>query len=191
MAPSASKRTYRIVIGALAALAVLVMIVVGIVVVSNRPPSPEHIAATLTAMPTSTPTLTPTPTAIPTLAGISPDLLVCQREAGRAMNARDMVGGAHISGDHLFTMTWFSTEWQVRDLQDALPGVILGFDAALEIWQGGCAVYDRVRIEVYDGPGHDPVRRLAVQAPIDELLKWQAGEYNDRELVGRLNVIQY
>jgi hypothetical protein len=106
------------------------------------------------------------------------------------MNQRDMAGAVHISGDHLFAMTWVSTDWQVRTLEDALPGVILGFDAALEAWQEGCAVYDRVQIEVYDGPAHDPTHRLTVRAPMDDLLKWRAGEYGDRELVARLDVTQ-
>jgi hypothetical protein len=182
------KHAYRIVVGALASVAVIIVVVTIALVVASRPPSAEAIAATLTAMPTPTPTLTPTPTPIPTIPAVSGDLLLCQREAGRAMNARSMVGTVNISGDHLLLMSWVSTEWQIIDLDDALSGVIMGFDVALDVWQRGCAVYDRVQIDVYDGPGDSREHRLTVHAPMDDLLKWRGGEFTDKELIARLQV---
>ena len=182
------KNVYRIVIGALALVALIIVIVTVALVMASRPPSSEALAATLTAMPTPTPTSTPTPTPVPTLPPVSGDLLVCQREAGRAMNARSMVGTVNISGDHLLLMSWVSTEWQIIDLDDALSGVVMGFDVALDVWQRGCAVYDRVQIDVYDGPGDSRALRLVVHAPMDDLLKWRAGEYTDKELIARLQV---
>jgi hypothetical protein len=190
MTQSLSKHTYRRIIGILALAFLSVLAVVGIVLVISRPPSPDAIAATMTALPSPTPTLTPTPTPIPTLSGVSNDLLVCQREIGRAMNARDMVGTVNLSDDHLLLLTWLSRDFQVDELDDALPGVIMGFDVALDVWQKECAVYDRVRIEVNERRGELQVRRLVVQAQMDDLLKWQAGELNDKELIARLQVTQ-
>ena len=106
------------------------------------------------------------------------------------MNARSMVGAVTISGDHLMLLSWFSTKWAVRDLDDALSGVIMGFDVALELWEQGCAVYDRVQIDVYDGPRDKQTYRLTVQAPMDDLLRWHAGEFDDRELIARLQVLR-
>ena len=185
-----SKHVYRFVIGALVLVALVVLIITGVVLVASLPPSPEVIAATLTAMPAPTPTWTPVATPVPTLAGISDELLVCQREAGKSMNARSMVGAVTISGDHMMLLSWFSTDWAVRDLDDALSGVIMGFDVALELWDRGCAVYDRVQIDVYDGPRDKQTYRLTVQAPMDDLLRWHAGEFDDRELIARLQVIR-
>jgi hypothetical protein len=176
------------VVGALALVAVVIIVVTIVLVAASRPPSAEAIAATLTAMPTPTPTLTLTPTPIPTVPAVSGDLLLCQREAGKAMNARSMIGTVNISGDHLLLMQWVSTDWQIIDLEDALSGVIMGFDVALDVWQRGCAVYDRVQIDVYDGPGDKRAHRLTVNAQMDDLLKWRAGEYTDKELIARLQV---
>jgi hypothetical protein len=177
-------------------LIALVLITVAVVagtiavIVTNLPPTEAEVAATLTALPTSLPTQTPTPTPVPTLAGVSQDLLVCQREAGRAMNARGMIGAANISGDHLLSVSWVSRDWQVRDLDDALSGVIMGFDVALEVWERGCAVYDRVQVDVYDGPGDKRVHRLTVRVPMDDLLEWRAGAFGDQQLIARLEVTQ-
>jgi hypothetical protein len=181
---------YRMVVIALAVIALLTLIVIGVALIAGRPPSPEAVAATLTAMPTSTMTTTPEPTPVPTVPGISEDLLVCQREAGRAMNARGMVGAVNISDDHLLLMSWVSTDWAVHSLDDALSGVILAFDVALDLWQRGCAVYDRVQVDVYDGPKEDRTHRLTVNVPMDDLLRWRAGEFSDSELVARLRVTQ-
>jgi len=188
MIHSPPKRTYRRIVGILVLVTIGILGVVGAVLLANRPPSPEAIAATLTALPSPTPPLTPTPTPVPTLPGVSGELLVCQREASRAMNARNMVGTVNISDDHLFVLTWLSLDWQVNELDDALPGVIMGFDVALDVWQRGSAAYDRVQVEVSDRRGERQVRRLVVQAQKDDLLKWRAGELNDKELIARLRV---
>jgi hypothetical protein len=183
-----SGRAYRVVIIVLALVALVVLIVIGAALVATRPPTAAEIAATLTALPSPTPTSTPTPTPIPTVPAVNADLLVCQREAGRAMNARGMVGTANISGDHQLLISWLSTAGPVRTLDDALPGVVLGFDVALEIWERGCAVYDRVRVDVHDGPPEQRVHRLTVRVPMDDLLQWRAGTFGDQALIARLEV---
>ena len=190
MSQSPSKRVFRIVVVTLSLGVVGVLGFLGVVLIANRPPSPEAIAATLTAMPSPTPTVTPTPTPIPTLPGVNHDLLVCQREAGREMNAREMVGAVNISDDHVFLLSWFSLDWEIHDLQDALAGVIMGFDVALGVWERGCAVYDRVQIDVYHGVGDQQTHQLVVQAQMDDLLKWRAKELNDSELIARLQVTE-
>ena len=190
MEHSPPRNVYRIVLIALAVFAAVVVIVTVTLLVASRPPSGTAIAATLTALPTPTPTATPSPTPIPTLPAVGDDVLLCQREAGQAMSARSMVGTVNISGDHLLRMSWVSTEWQVRNLGDALSGVIMGFDVALDVWQRGCGVYDRVQIDVYDGPGDNRTHRLTVHVPMDDLLKWRAGEFTDNQLIARLQVVE-
>lgn len=190
MERSSPNRAYRIVIFGLAFIALVVLTATVAALVASRPPSPEDIAATLTAMPTPTAMLTPTPTPVPTLSGVSDDLLICQREAGQALNVRNIVGAVNISDDHLLLVSWVSTEWAVRDLDDALSGVIMGFDVALDLWQRGCAVYDRVQIDVYDGTGDTQIYRLTVRVSMDDLLKWRARELDDSALTARLEVTQ-
>lgn len=188
MDPSQPERVYRVVVVALGAIALIVVAAVGVVFAASRPPTAAEIAATLTALPPPAAPQTPTPTPVPPVPGTSPELLVCQREAGQAMNERELVGAVNVSDDHRLLMNWVSTNAAIRDLDDALSGIILGFDAALEIWDQGCAVYDRVQIDVYDGPRDQQAHRLSVKAQIDDLLKWHAGEYRDQDLVARLEV---
>ena len=188
MDPSQPERVYRVVVVALGAIALIVVVAVGIVFAASRPPTAAEIAATLTALPPPAAPQTPTPTPVPPVPGTSPELLVCQREAGQAMNERELVGAVNVSDDHRLLMNWVSTNAAIRDLDDALSGIILGFDAALQIWDQGCAVYDRVQIDVYDGPRDQQAHRLSVKAQIDDLLKWHAGEYRDQDLVARLEI---
>ncbi|MFN2133250.1 MAG: hypothetical protein ACK2VD_22180 [Anaerolineae bacterium] len=190
MNSSQSERVYRLMITGLGTVALIVLIAVGAVFVAIRPPTAQQIAATLTALPPPPATATPTPTPIPPVPGTSPELLVCQREAGRAMNARDLVGAVNLSDDHALSMNWVSTDAAILGLDDALPGIVRGLEAALEIWDQGCALYDRVEIDVYDGPRDRQTQRLRVKAQIDDLLKWHAGEYGEQELVARLEVEQ-
>jgi hypothetical protein len=189
MNPSQPEHVYRAVVVGLGIIALIVLVAVGVVLATSFPPTAAQIAATLAALP-SAPVQTPTPTSVPPVPGTSPELLVCQREAGQAMNEREMVGAVNVSDDHRLLMSWVSTRRAVRGLDDALSGVILGFEAALETWDRGCAVYDRVQIEVYDGPRDQQIHRLSVEAGIDDLLKWHEGEYRDQELVARLEVAQ-
>jgi hypothetical protein len=184
------RHAYRLVLTALVLVALVVVVGTIAVIVTNLPPSDADLAATLAALPTLLPTQTSTPTPVPTLPSVSQDLLVCQREAGRAMNARHMVGATNISGDHLLSVSWISRDWPARNLDDALPGVIMVFDVALEVWERGCAVYDRIQIDVYDGPGDARVHRLTVRVPMDDLIKWRAGEFSDQQLIARLEVTQ-
>jgi hypothetical protein len=190
MNPSQPERVYRAVIIGLGTIALMVLVAVGVVLAASLPPTAAEIAATLAALPPVSAAQTPTPTPVPAVPGTSPELLVCQREAGQAMNERELVGAVNLSDDHRLLMNWVSTRRAIRDLDDALSGVILGFDAALDIWDQGCAVYDRVQIEVYDGPRDQQIHRLSVKAGIDDLLKWHAGEYRDQDLVARLEVAQ-
>jgi hypothetical protein len=190
MNPSQPERVYRLMIIALGAVALVVLIALGAVLIAMRPPTPQQVAATLTALPPPPATATPTPTAVPPVPGTNPDLLVCQREAGRALNQRDLVGAVNLSDDHQLLINWVSTDTAILDLDDALPGIIGGLEAALEIWDEGCALYDRVEIDVYDGPRDRQTHRLSVKAGIDDLLKWHAGEYGEQDLVARLEVAQ-
>lgn len=189
MNPSQPERVYRAVIVGLGIIALIVLVAVGVVLATSLPPTAAQIAATLTALPPA-PAQTPTPTPVSPVAGTSPELLVCQREAGQAMNERELAGAVNVSDDHRLLINWVSTTRAVHDLDDALSGVILGFEAALEIWDQGCAVYDRVQIDVYDGPRDQQIHRLSVKAGIDDLLKWHAGEYRDQDLVAHLQVAQ-
>jgi hypothetical protein len=184
------KGEYRVIVGVLLFIALGISIFVGVVLIVNRPLSAEEIASTAAALPnpTAPPTFTPTP--VPTLPGVSEELLVCQRDAGFAMNERNLVGAVNISDDHLFLLSWISRDWMVNDLDDALPGVILGFDVALDVWQEGCAVYDRVRIDVWDRRAEEQMHQLTVQAQMDDLLQWRAGKLSDGELLARLQVTQ-
>jgi hypothetical protein len=182
------RREYRIILGVLLFITLGVSILVSAVLIANRPLSAEAITSTAAALPGPTMPPTSTPTPIPTVPGVTEALLVCQRNAGFAMNERNLVGAVNISDDHLFLLSWIARDWTVGDLDDALPGVVLGFDAALDVWQGGCAVYDRVRIDVWDRRAEKQVHQLTVQVQMDDLLQWRAGRLSDSELIARLQV---
>ena len=64
-----SKRTFRVVVAVLAVVTVCLVGIIGAVLFVKRPLSPQQLAATLTAMPSSTPPATLTPTAVPTVPG--------------------------------------------------------------------------------------------------------------------------
>ncbi len=185
-----SQRTFRMVVAVLALAMVCVLAFVGILLFLNRPPSAEAIAATLAAMPTPTALPTSIPTPVPTLPGISEQLLVCQREAGQAMSSRGMPGAVNLSDDHLLLMKWVSMNWPVQNLDDALPGVVTGLDVALDVWEKGCTVFDRVQIEVYDRRDNRQALRLTALAQVDDVLKWRAGQLQDSDLIARLTVTQ-
>jgi hypothetical protein len=186
--PQSSRRTFRILVSILAVITVIILGFIGVVLAMNLPPSPTEIAATLAALPNPTSTAVPSPTPVPTLPGVTEALLVCQREASQAMVARSMVGAVNLSENHLFLLKWVSRDWQVEDLNDALAGVIMGFDVALDVWDQGCAVYDRVQIDVYDQRGDRQEHRFSVQAQMDDLLKWKAGGLSDSGLIARLEI---
>jgi len=187
MAQPAANRSFRTLVTILIVTTIGLVAFIGGITLLNRPPSPQAVAATLTALPSPTPTATATPTPIPTLPGVSDTMLVCQREASRALNDRRMAGAVNISGDHLFLLRWIS-KGRVEELDDALAGVILGLDVALKVWELDCALYDRVRIEVYDQSGDEQIHRLTVETPMEDLLKWRAGELKDAALIARLKV---
>jgi hypothetical protein len=176
---SDSRRTYRIITGVLAAIVLVTLAILAWALI--RLPSTQ---ANSTVPPPRPPTQTP----IPPLAGVSDELLVCQRQATLAMHARQMVGAANLADDRQLRLRWLSIEWPVEDLEDALPGVILGLDVAAEVWQEGCAVYDLASIEVYDRRQEQQVHRLTVQAHVRDLLRWRAGDLRDSELLDRLEV---
>lgn len=158
-----------------------------VVVLLNRPPSADVLVATLAALPTQPPTATPTP--VITLPGVNDALLVCQRTVGFELNERHLVAAANLSDNHLLSLSWVSKDWPVNDLNDAVPGIVLAFDAAVEAWKNGCAVYDRVQIAVWDRRDGQPVRQLEAIAMIDDLLKWHNGEFGDQALLQRIEVI--
>lgn len=190
MSRSSAKPEFRILVTILMLVFSIALVAAGIALIANRPPSTSALAATMTALPSPTAIPTSTPTPAPTIPGVSEELLVCQREAGFALNKRNLVGAANISDDHLLSLSWVSHDWAIEDLDDALPGIVSGFDAALDVWQNGCAVYDRVQVNVWDRQQDKQVHRLSAEARIDDLLKWRAGELSDKELILRLQVIQ-
>ena len=181
---------FRALVGILVLGFSIVLLFVGTVLMVNRPPSADAVAATMAALPTLTPFPTATPTPAPTLPNVTETLLVCQRDIGFALNRRNLVSAVNISGDHLLLLSWVSLNWPIQDLDDALSGVILGFDAAVEAWKNGCAVYDRVQIAVWDRRNDQQIHRLTVQANMDDLLAWQANELSDKELLIRLQVTE-
>jgi hypothetical protein len=188
MARADPGRTYRLVVIVLAAITLVALILAGLALALTRPPSAQAIAATLTAQPA--PAWTGTPTPVPTLPGVTDALLVCQRQAVLAMNARQMVGAANLGDDGQLRLRWVSLDWPVAALDDAMPGVVLGLDAAAEVWEEGCAVYDRVWIEVYDRREDTQAHRLTVHARMDDLRRWRAGEIADGELLDQLETVQ-
>jgi hypothetical protein len=190
MKSTGPERTYRLIVSILTGLIIVTLILTGLALILNRPPSSQAIAATLTAAPDLAYTATPVPTAVPTLPGVSPELLVCQRQAGQAMIARQMIGAVNLSDDRLLRLKWVSLDWPVSDLDSALAGVILGLDVALAVREEACNVYDRVQIEIYDRQGTEQTHKLTVHAQMDDALKWRAGELNDRELLARLKVVR-
>ena len=185
-----SKPQFRMIVTILVLGFSIVLLFVGIVLIVNKPPSAEGIATTMAAMPSPTALPTVTPTPAPTLPSVTDTLLVCQRNVGFALHERNLVAAANISDNHLLDLYWVSLGWPIQDLDDALSGVVLGFDAAVEVWKDGCAVYDRVQVVVWDRRQGEQVRRLTVQANVDDLLAWQAGELSDKELIIRLQVTE-
>jgi len=182
-----TQRTYRVIVAILIGISVVALSLVAMALIVTRPPSAQQ-AATLTAAARPRHTATPIPTPVPTLPGVSPDLLLCQRQAGQAMHARQMAGAVNLADDHRLTFQWVSQQWPVTDLNGALGGVISGLDVALEVWQNGCTLYDRVQIEVYDREYGQQVHRLTVVAQMSDALYWRTGEINDAELIARLEV---
>jgi len=185
-----SQRTFRIVVVVMAVALVCLLAFVGVLLFLNRPLSATAIAATLTAMPSPTSQPTSTPTPAPTVPGLSEQLLVCQSYAGQAMSTRGMPGAANLSDDHLLLMKWVSMDWPVQNLDDAMPGVVIGLDVALDVWGKGCTVFDRVQIEVYDRRDNRQALRMTILAQVDDVLKWRAGEMRDSDMIARLSVTQ-
>jgi hypothetical protein len=185
MSNTAAQRTYRTIVYVLTTI-MFITGAMAILVWALARPRPTGVPGT----PTSGPAGRPTPTAIPTLAGTSDELLVCQREMGRALYARQMVGAANLADDGQLYLRWVSESRAINTLQDARSGVLKGLDAALEVRRGECAVFDRVTIDVYDRREDRQVHRLTVQAGVDDLVRWQAGDLGDRELLARLATVQ-
>jgi hypothetical protein len=129
-------------------------------------------------------------TPVPTLAGVNAELLLCQRQASQAMHARRMVGAVNLADNRQITFRWVSMDWRISDLDSALAGVISGLDVALEVWQGGCMAYDRVRIEVYDREGEAQAHRFTVTVGMNDALEWRTGKLDDAALIERLQVEQ-
>lgn len=195
MTPPASHRTFALLTVLLTVILLVALALALLTWTWTRPLPADAVAATRTAQ-SYLEGGAATPTPIPTLAAVRGELLVCQRQAVLALNARQLSGAANLAADRELRLRWVSMDWAVDTMGDALPGVVLGLDAALEVWKDGCAFYDRVEIEVYDrrkpaDSGHaqeQQVLRLTVRAQIDDLLRWRAGEIGDRELLERLEV---
>jgi len=175
-----SQRTYRLIVLSLIGISVVAVGLVTTALIVTRPPTAQQAAATLTA--------TPAPTPVPTLAGVRPELLLCQRQAGQAMHTRRMVGAVNLADDHRITFQWVSWDWPISDLNSALAGVMSSLDVALEVWQQGCTFYDRIEIEVYDREGNAQNHRLTVTAQMDDALRWRTGTLSDTAMLARLSV---
>jgi hypothetical protein len=175
-----TQRAYRLIVAILIGVSVVVLGLVAAAWVVTRPPGASHAAATLTAA--------PVPTPVPTLAGVNPKLLLCQRQAGQAMHTRQMVGAVNLADDRRITFQWISQDWAVSDLDSALAGVMSSLDVALEVWQEGCMLYDRIEVEVYDREGNAQNHRLTVTAQMDDALSWRMGRLSDAALLARLEV---
>ena len=188
MPQPSSKQTFRVMVVVLAMVTVCIIVAIGVVLFLNRPLSPQQVAATLAAMPSPTPPATLTPTPVPTVPGVTEELLVCQRKALEAMADRQMVGAVNLSDDHLLLFKWVLVGQRVASFDDALAGVIMAFDVALEVWEEGCAVFDRVHVEVYDRIDDQQTHRLTAEAAVDDILKWHAGAMSDSELIARIEV---
>ncbi len=188
MLDAPTQRTYRLIVLVLIGISVVALSLVTVALIVARPPSAQQAAATLTAVAHTRQTATPVPTPVPTLAGVSPELLLCQRQAGQAMHARQMVGAVNLADDRRITFQWVSRDWAVSDLDSALAGVMSSLDVALEVWQSGCTVYDRVQIEVYDREGKAQNHRLTITAKMADALRWRTGEIEDAALIARLEV---
>jgi len=184
-----TQRTYRLIVLILTGISTIVLAIVAAALVITRPPMAQQVAATRTAV-YPRHTVTPLPTPIPTLAGVSPELLLCQRQASQAMYARQMVGAVNLADDRRITFVWVSRDWPVSNLDSALAGIVSSLDVSLEVWQEGCRVYDRVEIQVFDGEGTRQAHRLTVTAQMSDALDWRTGNINDASLIERLEVEQ-
>lgn len=191
-----TRRTYPLLIAILVAL-LLVSLALALWAWTLTGPDGTLLALpTPDAMAASRATATSRATPIPTLPGVNDTLLVCQRQAGLALNARQLVGAANLAADRELRLRWISFEGQINNLQDALPGVLPALEAALDVWEQGCTLYDRVQIEVYDRrmvAGTErmeerQVHRLTVHAEMADLLQWRANTIEENELVDRLDV---
>ena len=112
------------------------------------------------------------------------------RQASQAIYARQMVGAVNLAEDRRITFLWVSRDLPVSNLDSALAGVMSSLDVSLEVWQGGCTVYDWVQIQVYDGEGARQAHRLTVTARMSDALDWRAGKVDDATLIARLEVEQ-
>ena len=176
-----TQRAYRLIVLSLVGISAIALIIVAVALVVTRPPTARQAVATHH-------TATPLPTPIPTLAGVSPELLLCQRQAAQAMHARQMVGAVNLADDRTITFLWGSRDWPVSNLDSALAGVMSSLDVSLEVWQGGCTFYDRVEIKVYDGAGAARTHRFTVTARMSDTLDWRMGKMDDAALLARLEV---
>lgn len=182
-----AQRAYRLIVLVLVGLCAIALVIVGAALVVTRPAAARQ-AATRRAAALPRDPATPLPTPIPTLPGVRPELLLCQRQAGQAMYARQMVGAVNLADDRRITFQWVSRDWPVSSLESALPGVMSSLDVSLEIWQEGCTLYDRVEVEVYDRAGATQAHRLTVRARMRDALDWRAGKLDDAALIARLEV---
>jgi hypothetical protein len=184
-----TQRTYRLIVLVLIGISAVVLAIVAVALVVTRPPTAQQVAATRTAVHPRH-TVTPLPSPIPTLAGVNPTVLLCQRQAGQAMYVRQMVGAVNLADDRRITFVWVSRDWPVSDLDSALAGVMSSLDVSLEVWQGGCTIYDRVQIQVYDGEATRQTHRLTVTARMSDALDWRTGNIDDQTLIARLEIAQ-
>jgi hypothetical protein len=173
----------------LAVANVMVLGSLGVLTFGGHQPSSEELMATLAALPTATLTTSPSPTPFPTLPPVNVDYLVCQREAGAAMHARQMVGAVQVASDGRFELTWLCRDRPIDDLEDALDGVMQAFLVALQTRDEDRCPFDQVWIQVWDERAEQRAFRLGVGASVVDLVAWHSGAIDDQQLIARLEVI--
>jgi hypothetical protein len=173
----------------LAVANVMVLGSLGVLAFGDHQPSSEELMATLVALPAATPTPSSSPTPFPTLPPVNADCLVCQREAGVEMHARQMVGAVHITGDGRFELTWLCRDRPIDKLDDALDGLTGAFLVALQTRDEDRCPFDQVWIQVWDERAEQRAFRLGVSASVADLVAWHNGAIGDQQLIERLEVI--
>lgn len=168
---------------------VMVLGSLGVLALGSHQPTAAEIMATLAALPTPTPTLLPTPTPFPTLPPVTVDCLVCQREAGMAMHAHQMVGAVQVTSDGRFELTWLSRDRPINSFDEAWAGITQAFIVALQTHDEKRCPFDQVRIEVWDERAQQRTFRLGVRVSITDLSAWRSGAIDDKQLVERLEII--
>lgn len=155
---------------------------------SSRPLTGAELAATLAALPTGTPTPLPTATPWPTPIPPSEKSLVCQRQAGDALQQLALAGTVHLAPGGRLEMYLHSRAPAVARFADAKDEVWTAFGVAVDLYDAGCALFDQLQVTVLDTRWAPPRPQVKVLAQLSDLQAWRKGRLIDAELVARLQV---